>query len=605
MTSLLRFLTCGSVDDGKSTLIGRMLFDAGLIPQDQLAAIRRASAQRGQADDAPDLSLLMDGLLDERAQGITIDVAWRYFQTPRRKFIMGDAPGHEQYTRNMVTAASQCDAALILIDARKGVLPQTRRHAAIVALLGIEHIAVVINKMDMVDWSPAVFGEIQADFLRITRPLKLAEPTFLPVSALRGDNVVAQSKQMPWYSGRPLLALLEELELGSAATPGVARLPVQWVCRTAEFRGYAGTLSSGKLRVGDEVVVLPTKAKSRIASIVAFDRNLEEAVPGQAITVTLRDEIDVSRGDTLAPAGDRSAVATDRIEADLVWMDEEPMLPGRRYEVRIGTASVPATVRRLVYRLDLGSMQQQAATRLEKNDLGRCELMLEREVPADPYAGFRDTGSLILVDRISNATAAAGMVRVNTARQVFWEHVNVDKAARANAKGQVPRVVWFTGLSGAGKSTIANAVEGALHQMGLHTYLIDGDNVRHGLCKDLGFTAEDRIENTRRVGELARLMLDAGLIVLVSLISPFRAERRMVRELMAPGEFIEVHMSTPLPVCEQRDRKGLYRMAREGKLTNFTGISSPYEAPEHPELVLDTSVDSIEACVARVVALVK
>ena len=301
MTSLLRFLTCGSVDDGKSTLIGRMLFDAGLIPQDQLAAIRRASAQRGQADDAPDLSLLMDGLLDERAQGITIDVAWRYFQTPRRKFIMGDAPGHEQYTRNMVTAASQCDAALILIDARKGVLPQTRRHAAIVALLGIEHIAVVINKMDMVDWSPAVFGEIQADFLRITRPLKLAEPTFLPVSALRGDNVVAQSKQMPWYSGRPLLALLEELELGSAATPGVARLPVQWVCRTAEFRGYAGTLSSGKLRVGDEVVVLPTKAKSRIASIVAFDRNLEEAVPGQAITVTLRDEIDVSRGDTLAP----------------------------------------------------------------------------------------------------------------------------------------------------------------------------------------------------------------------------------------------------------------------------------------------------------------
>jgi bifunctional enzyme CysN/CysC len=601
---LLRFLTCGSVDDGKSTLIGRLLYDAGLVPEDQWASIVRLSAQRGQTGDLPDYSLLLDGLLDERAQGITIDVAWRYFQTPRRKFILGDAPGHEQYTRNMATGASQCDLALILIDARKGILPQTRRHTAIVRLMGIRDIVVVVNKMDLVGWDELAFINLQRDFLAFARPLGVSEPVFVPVSAVHGDNVVNRSGRMSWYTGLPLLEYLEGVDVQREELLAPLRLPVQWVVRNGDFRGFSGTIASGTLRLDDPIASLPSGVRSRVASIVTFDGNLDEACAGQAVTVTLKDNVDVTRGDTIVSARDEAAVVTDRLEADVVWMEDQPLLPGRRYELRIGTASVPATVKRLIHRLNLESLQQEPATRLEKNDIGQCDIMTERPVPADLYRAFRGTGGFVLIDRISNVTVAAGMVTSNTARQVFWEEVSVNKGARASAKGQHPRVLWFTGLSGAGKSTLANAVERALYQQGFHTYLIDGDNVRHGLSKDLGFSPEDRIENTRRVGELAKLMADAGLVVLVSLISPFRAERKMVRDLMEPGEFLEVYVDTPLEVCEKRDRKGLYKMAREGRILNFTGISSPYEPPEAAEIVLDTSREPLEVCVRRLASLV-
>ena len=603
--TVLRFLTCGSVDDGKSTLIGRLLFDAGLVPGDQWAVVERLSAQRGQTGNFPDFSLLLDGLLDERAQGITIDVAWRYFQTKRRKFILGDAPGHEQYTRNMATGASQCDLALILLDARKGVLPQTRRHAAIVSALGVKKIVVVVNKMDLIGWDEQVFVDLQQDTLTAVRQLGVNEAVFFPVSAMEGDNVVRRSERMPWYAGPSLLEYLESVEFEDTLDDAAMRFPVQWICRAGDFRGYAGTVAAGKVRTGDAVTVLPSGISSRVSSITTFDGVLQEARAGQAVTVTLRDNIDVTRGDTLVFAGDTTAVATDRLEAIIVWMEEQPLVAGRRYELRIGTASVPATVKRIVHRLNLESMQHEPATGLEKNEIGLCELMTERLVPADIYARTRETGGFVLIDRVSNATVAAGMVTSNTARQIFWEQASVDKAARALANGQRPRVIWFTGLSGAGKSTIADAVEQALHRNGLHTYLIDGDNVRHGLCKDLGFATEDRIENTRRVGELAKLMADAGLIVLVSLISPFRVERKMVRDLLDPGEFLEVYVSTPLGVCEGRDRKGLYKMAREGKVRNFTGISSPYEAPESPELVLDTSREPLDVCVKSVIDLIE
>ena len=546
----------------------------------------------------------LDGLLDERAQGITIDVAWRYFQTPTRKFILGDSPGHEQYTRNMATGASQCDLALILIDARKGILPQTRRHTAIVRLMGIRKVVVVVNKMDMVDWDELAFIELQKNFLAFAKPFGVSDPVFIPVSALQSDNVVHRSKRMSWYTGPSVLEYLEGVEVDGYANEAPMRFPVQWVTRAGDFRGYAGTLTSGKLETGDAVTVIPGAVQTRVAGIETLDGARQKAEAGEAVTVTLVDNVDVSRGDTLVANGDASAIVTDRVEADVVWMAEQPLLPGRRYELRIGTSSVAATVKRLIHRLNLETMQQETATRLEKNDIGQCEIMTERAIQADLYRQARETGGFILIDRISNATMAAGMVTSNTARQVFWEEVSVDKAGRAAAKGQKSRVIWFTGLSGAGKSTIANDVERALHAQGLHTYLIDGDNVRHGLSRDLGFSLEDRIENTRRVGELARLMVDAGLIVLVSLISPFRAERRMVRELLAPDEFIEIYVSTPLEVCESRDRKGLYKMAREGKVQNFTGISSPYEPPDQAEIVIDTSDEPLEESVRRVVEAV-
>lgn len=602
--TLLRLLTCGSVDDGKSTLIGRLLFDAGLVAEDLWASVERLSAQRNQTGGHPDFSLLLDGLLDERAQGITIDVAWRYFQTPKRKFILADTPGHEQYTRNMATGASQCGLALLLIDARKGVTPQTRRHTAIVHLMGIREVVVVVNKMDLIDFDELTFIGLQKDFLGFSKPLGVADPIFVPVSALLGDNVVQRSRRMSWYTGPPLLEFIENVEVRESTIENPLRFPVQWVARSADFRGYSGSVTSGTMRSGDAVKVLPAGVQSRIASIITFDGELAEAGAGRSVTIALQDNVDVARGDVIVSAADTSAVVTDRIDANIVWMDEQPLLPGRRYELRTSTLAVPATVKRLIHRLNLETLQQESAVRLQKNDIGRCEVMIERPVPCDVYDRFRDTGAFILVDRLSNATLGAGMVTANQAREVFWEEVTVNKVARASAKGQRPRVIWFTGLSGAGKSTLANAVEQKLYREGFHTYLIDGDNVRHGLSKDLGFGTEDRIENTRRVGEVAKLMADAGLIVLVSLISPFKAERRMVREMLQPGEFIEVFVNTPLAVCESRDRKGLYKLAREGKVQNFTGISSPYEAPEAAELVLDTSAEPIDACVLRVLALI-
>jgi bifunctional enzyme CysN/CysC len=603
--SLLRLLTCGSVDDGKSTLIGRLLYDAGLVPEDQWATVVRLSAQRGQTGDLPDYSLLLDGLLDERAQGITIDVAWRYFQTPRRKFILGDSPGHEQYTRNMATGASQCDLALILVDARKGILPQTRRHTALTHLLGIGKIVVLVNKMDLVGWDELTFINIQRDFLAFAKPLGVTEPVFLPVSAVQGENIVHRGEHMPWYTGQPLMEYLENVEIESRDRTELLRFPVQWVNRAGDFRGYSGTLAAGAMRPGDAVMVLPSGVRSRIATIVTYDGELKEAVPGQAVTVTLADNVDVTRGDVLVRNSDVTSVVTDRFEADVVWMDEQPLLPGRRYELRIGNTAVPATVKRLIHRLNLENMHHEPAEALDKNDIGQCEVMTERPISCDVYGVCRDTGSFLLVDRVTNATVGAGMVTANQARQVFWEEISVDKLARARLKGQPPRVLWFTGLSGAGKSTLANAVEQSLFKQGYHTYMIDGDNVRHGLSKDLGFSDTDRVENTRRVGELAKLMLDAGLIVLVSLISPFRAERKMVRDLLPSGEFLEVYVSTPLDVCETRDRKGLYKLAREGKIKNFTGITSPYEPPENPEIVLDTSREPLETCVRHIVDLIK
>lgn len=603
--SLLRFLTCGSVDDGKSTLIGRLLHDAGLVAEDQWATVVKLSAQRGQTGDQPDYSLLLDGLLDERAQGITIDVAWRYFQTERRKFILGDAPGHEQYTRNMATAASQCQLALILVDARKGILPQTRRHAAIVSLLGIRHVVVVVNKMDLVGWDELAFIDIQRDFLAFAKPLGLAQPVFLPVSAVQGENVVHPGRNMPWYTGKTLLQHLEAVDTSAPAETRPLRYPVQWVSRAGDFRGYAGTVASGYVRKGDAIRILPSGTTSKVARIVTFDGERDEACAGEACTLTLADDIDVTRGDTLVQEADRTAVVTDRLEANVIWMDEAPLLPGRRYEMRVGTSSVPGTIKRLIHRLDLETMRREQALRLEKNDIGQCEVMTERPIVCDVYSELPMSGHFILIDRMTNATVAAGLVTANQTRQVFWEEVAVDKIARARVKGQKPLVVWFTGLSGAGKSTLANALEQALHREGFHTYLIDGDNIRHGLSRDLGFAPEDRIENTRRVGELAKLMVDAGLIVLVSLISPFRAEREMVRDLVEPGEFMEVYVSTSLEVCESRDTKGLYRLAREGKLQNFTGISSPYEPPEAPELSLDTSVETLESSLRRIIQKIK
>jgi bifunctional enzyme CysN/CysC len=603
--SLLRLAVCGSVDDGKSTLLGRLLRDAGLVPEDQWAAVERLSAARGNVGGEPDYSLLLDSLLDERAQGITIDVAWRYFQTRARKFIVADVPGHEQYTRNMATGVSRCDLALVLMDARQGVTRQTRRHTAILRFMGVPRVLVVINKMDLAGWDEKTYLRLCAEFLALSASLGTAEPAFIPVSALHGDNVVQPGTNMPWYSGPPLLRQLETIETDDTPADMPLRFPVQWVARAGDFRGYCGTLAAGAVKPGDVITVLPSTARGRVASVTTFDGTLDRAVAGQAITVALEEDVDVGRGDVIVAANDSTAVVTDRLVADVVWLSEQPLLPGRRYEMRTGGTVVPAVVKRLIHHLNLESLASESASRLEQNEIGRCEIMTERPVFCDPYARSRDTGSFILVDRLSNATLAAGMVTTNEARKVFWEKALVNKSARAAAKSQRPRIVWLTGLSGAGKSTLANAVEQALFLDGVHTYLIDGDNIRHGISRDLGFGAEDRIENTRRAGEIAKLMVDAGLIVLVSLISPFRAERRMVRDLVEPGEFVEVHVSTPLEVCEKRDRKGLYRLAREGRLPNFTGISSPYEAPEAAELVVDSSVEPLESGVRRIVTFLK
>ncbi|KWF69492.1 sulfate adenylyltransferase subunit CysN [Burkholderia pseudomultivorans] len=602
---LLRFITCGSVDDGKSTLIGRLLYESNLLFDDQLTQLEADSKKLGTQGGELDFALLVDGLSAEREQGITIDVAYRFFATARRKFIVADTPGHEQYTRNMITGASTADLAVILVDARKGVLTQTRRHSHLVALIGIRRVVLAINKMDLVDYDRAVFERIDADYRGFAAELGLSDIVSIPMSALRGDNVIVPSAQMPWYTGPTLMQQLDAVPLAARVTRDEPfRLPVQWVNRPhLNFRGYAGSIASGEIRVGERVRVLPSGKESRVASVITPAGETGVARAGEAVTLTLADEIDISRGDMIARADAPPEVA-DQFEATLVWMHDEPLLPGRPYLVKLGTQTVGATCATPKYKIDVNTREHLAARTLALNEIGVCNLSFDRPVAFDPYERNRDTGGFIVIDRFSNDTVGAGMLHfaLRRAHNVHWQAVDVDRDARAAQKAQTPRIVWLTGLSAAGKSTIANLVEKRLHALGKHTYLLDGDNVRHGLNRDLGFTEADRVENIRRVAEVARLMLDAGLIVLVSFISPFRAERDMARAMVGADEFVEVFVDTPLAIAEERDPKGLYRKARRGELKHFTGIDSPYEPPAQPELRIDTVTETPEDAAARIVA---
>ena len=603
--SLLRFITCGSVDDGKSTVIGRLLFESKMLFEDQLTAIEADSKKWGTQGDDIDFALLVDGLAAEREQGITIDVAYRFFSTDRRKFIVADTPGHEQYTRNMITGASTADVAVILIDARKGVITQTRRHSYLVSLIGIRKVVLAINKMDLMGYSEKVFHTIVDQYREFASQIGLSDITPIPLSALKGDNMLVPSEQTPWYHGPTLMGYLETVEVDEQrqqASP--LRLPVQWVNRpNLDFRGFAGTLASGTVKPGDRIRVQPSGSESTVARIVTASGDLPLAVAGQSITLTLTDEIDISRGDVISSA-DSPAEVADQFEATLVWMGEEPMLPGRPYLLKLGTRTVSVTITEPKYKVNVNTMAHLATKKLDLNEIGVCNVALDRPVAFDPYTAHRETGGFILIDRLSNHTVGAGMLHfaLRRAHNIHLQPVDVDKAARAAQKGQKPAVIWLTGLSGAGKSTIANLVEKKLLAMGRHSYLLDGDNVRHGLNRDLGFTDADRVENVRRVAEVARLMVDAGLIVITAFISPFRAERALARGLVAEGEFVEVHVDTPLDVAEARDVKGLYTNARRGELRNFTGIDCPYEMPEAPELRVNTAASTPEKATAQVIA---
>ena len=602
--SLLRFITCGSVDDGKSSLIGRLLYESKMILEDQFTALRNDSKKVGTRGGAIDFALLVDGLAAEREQGITIDVAYRFFATEKRKFIVADTPGHEQYTRNMVTGASTADLAVILIDARKGVLTQTRRHSYLAALLGIRHIVVAVNKMDLVDYSQEAFDKIERSYRDFAQRINLEAITCIPVSAVAGDNVTTRSDRTPWYRGLGLLQHLETVTLPDAAAGAAFRMPVQWVNRpNAEFRGFAGLIASGMVRPGDALRALPSGRISTVARVFTGEGAVDAAVAGQSVTLTLNDEIDVSRGDVLS-AADAPPEVADQFEATIIWMHDEPLLQGRAYLLKIGTKLVTATVAPIKYRVNVNTMEHLAAKKLDLNDIGVCGLELSSAIAFEPYRDSRVLGGFILIDRLTNNTVGAGLLHfaLRRSQNVHWQALDVNKRARANLSLQKPCILWFTGLSGAGKSTIANLVEKQLHADGRRTYLLDGDNVRHGLNKDLGFTNEDRVENIRRVAEVARLMVDAGLIVMVSFISPFRSERRMARGLVEAGEFIEVFVDTPLSLAEARDAKGLYKKARRGELKNFTGIDSPYEAPEDAEIRLDTARFSPEAAALQVIA---
>jgi bifunctional enzyme CysN/CysC len=601
---LLRFITCGSVDDGKSSLIGRLLHESKMIFEDQLATLEDDSRRVGTRGAELDYALVVDGLAAEREQGITIDVAYRFFSTDKRKFIVADTPGHEQYTRNMVTGASTADLAVILIDARKGVLTQTRRHSYVVSLLGIRHVVLAVNKMDLVDYAQDVFADIERDYREFARRIDLEAITCIPVSAVAGDNVVARSERMPWYRGPALLEHLESVPLADESAGRAFRMPVQWVNRpNADFRGFAGLIASGSIRSGDAVRVLPSGRSSTVARILLGDAEIPEAVAAQSVTLTLTDEIDVSRGDVLCAAAAPPGVA-NQFEATIIWMHDEALLQGRTYLLKIGAKTVNATVAPIKYRVNVNTLEHLAAKKLELNDIGVCGIELSSPVVFEPYDDSRVLGGFILIDRFTNNTVGAGLLHfaLRRSQNVHWQALDVNKRARAQLSHQKPCILWFTGLSGAGKSTIANLVEKQLHADGRHTYLLDGDNVRHGLNKDLGFTDEDRVENIRRVAEVARLMVDAGLIVMVSFISPFRSERRMARNLVETDEFIEVFVDTSLAAAEARDVKGLYKKARRGELKNFTGIDSPYEAPETPEIHLDTALLAPEAAASQVIA---
>jgi len=604
-SGLLRFMTCGSVDDGKSTLIGRLLYEGGSLPEDQLAALRADSARIGTQGGGLDYALLVDGLMAEREQAITIDIAWRFFATARRKFIVADTPGHEQYTRNMATAASTAELAVVLIDGSKGdeLLTQTRRHTYIATLLGVRRLVLAVNKMDLVGYDQSRFQSLAGKYRAFARTLGVAHVECIPVSALRGDNVVTASAAMPWYDGPTLLSCLENAE-GEAAPHGQPfRMPVQWVNRpNPDFRGFCGTIASGTLAVGDSVTILPSANDAVISRILVGDRDASSAQSGEAVTVVLDRDIDVGRGALFCDGENPSGVA-DQFAVHLLWMSTEPMMPGRQYLLKAGANTVSASVTSLRYGVNTNTLEHLAARTLELNEIAVCNIALDRPIPFEAYAECRALGSFILIDRVSNETAGLGLIdfALRRAGNIQWQPLAVGREARALQKRQRPCVLWFTGLPGSGKSTIANALEALLFQRGMHSYVLDGDNVRHGLNRDLGFTAADRVENIRRVAEVAALMADAGLVVLVSFISPFRSERAMARELMRPGEFIEVFVDAPLTVCEARDPKGLYRKARQGQIANFTGLDSPYEPPENPEIRLDTSAMTIDRTIASLV----
>jgi bifunctional enzyme CysN/CysC len=602
--SLLRFITCGSVDDGKSTLIGRLLYESHLVFDDHLAALEADSKRFGTQGDDLDFALLVDGLAAEREQGITIDVAYRFFATERRKFIVADTPGHEQYTRNMVTGASTADVAVILVDARKGVITQTRRHSYLVSLLGIRSIVLAVNKMDLVEHSETVFAGICAQYRAFAAEIGLDDVTCIPISALRGDNIVAPSANTPWYTGPSLIDHLETVTIGDTAVDGPFRFPVQWVNRPdSEFRGCSGTIVGGSVRPGDAVVVVPSGVRSSVARVHNADGDLDEAVAGQAVTILLTDDVDVSRGSVLCGVG-QPAETADQFEAHLVWMHENPMQPGRQYVLKIGTTTAGLTISAPKYKVDVNTLEHLAAKTLTLNEIGVCTVSTDRAIPFDPYVVNRDMGGFIVIDRLTNATVGAGLLHFALRRStnVHWQAVDVTPEARSTLMGHRPCVVWLTGLSGAGKSTIANELEQRLHAQRAHTFLLDGDNVRHGLNRDLGFTEADRIENIRRVGEVARLMIDAGLIVLVSFISPFRAERELARGLVGDERFLEVYVDAPLEVAEARDPKGLYAKARRGQLPNFTGVDSPYEPPIEPDLHIDTTRLAPSEAADRIIA---
>ncbi|PWE18707.1 adenylyl-sulfate kinase [Marinicauda salina] len=604
---VLRFITCGSVDDGKSTLIGRLLYDSKLLFEDQLTVLERDSRKHGTAGEEIDFALLLDGLEAEREQGITIDVAYRFFNTEKRKFVVADTPGHEQYTRNMATGASTADLAVILVDARQGVLAQTLRHTYIANMMGIRHVVLAVNKMDLVEHSRSRFHQIVSEYLETADGLDFETITPIPISARFGDNVTRRSEAMDWHDGPTLIEHLENVEAHVDAKTHAFRLPVQWVNRpNHDFRGFSGTIAAGEVAVGDEIVVAASGVKATVSRIVTADGDLERAGAEQAVTIVLDREIDVARGDVLVAADDRPEVSS-QFAAELLWMNEEELLPGRSYLLKAGPQVTPATVTTLKHKLDINTFDKEPGRNLGLNEIGVCNLSTARPIAFDPYKEIRETGSFILIDRFTNQTVAAGMIEfgLRRASNIHLHALDVSKERRAAIKGQKPAILWFTGLSGAGKSTIANLVEQKLAEAGHHTYTLDGDNIRHGLNKDLGFTDADRVENIRRIGEVAKLFVDAGLIVTCSFISPFRSERRMVRELVEEGEFIEIFVDAPLEVCMQRDPKGLYRKAQAGEIKNFTGFDSPYEAPEHAELVVETADLTAEEAADQVIAKLK
>ena len=602
--TLLRFLTCGSVDDGKSTLIGRLLYDSKMVFEDQLSALEADSKKVGTQGGEIDFALLVDGLAAEREQGITIDVAYRYFSTEKRNFIVADTPGHEQYTRNMVTGASTADLAIVLIDARKGVLVQTRRHSFLASLLGIRHVVLAVNKMDLIGWSQEKYDAIVADYRAFADKIGLKNVQAIPMSALKGENITEVSTQTPWYTGPSLMAHLENVEIDDdylRAQP--FRLAVQWVNRPdLNFRGFAGPIVSGTVTPGQEVRALPSNRVSKVARIVTYDGDLSAGVAGQSVTLTLTDEIDVSRGDVLV-AVEKPLEVTDQFEAHVVWMSDDALLPGRQYWLKLGAKVVAAQITNIKFKINVNTLEHLAGKTLELNEIAECNLSTDRPLVFAPYTENKDLGGFILIDRMTNATVGAGMIRygLRRAHNLHWQTLDLTRQARAAAKNQKPAVLWFTGLSGSGKSTVANVVEKKLHAEGRHTYILDGDNVRHGLNRDLGFTDGDRVENVRRVAEVAKLMADAGLVVIVSFISPFRAERRMARDIMPAGEFLEVYIDVPLDVAEARDVKGLYKKARAGELAHFTGIDSPYEAPEAPEVHIHSDRESAEAAADAII----